>query len=198
MTFTMRLAGCLALALAACGDDKNTEDTGTTPGQVTTDEPDTGTTAPGPTTTGETTDTTASTLPPTDPTTTGEPDATTTTEPDATTTTEPDTTTGETTATTGETTTETGGDTFDASCTNSCERILECFPDGEFYRDVPSCAGVCQEFGATDDPACREAGATFNDCTAEQSCDDLLQSLINEEFGDCQDEYDAYQTACGF
>lgn len=197
MTFTMRLAGCLALALAACGDDKNTEDTGTTPGQVTTDEPDTGTTAPVLTTTGEATDTTASTLPPTETTTTTTTDPT-TGEPDPTTTTGGDTTTDTTTGTTEGTATETGGDAYDASCTNSCERILECFPDGEFYRDVPSCEGVCTEFGATDDPACREAGAVFNNCTAEQSCDDLLQSLINEEFGDCQDEFDAYQTACMF
>lgn len=173
----------VAVALAACGgEDKGTAsdsgsttlvDPSTTGEQVTTS---------GGTTSDETSDgTTASTVPPTsDGTTFGE------------TTGEPPTTgeTGETTdATTG------GGDAYDQSCISSCATILMCFPDQEFYTDEAECQGACS-FGANDDPACRAAGATFNECIAGQDCDAVLEGLINEEYGSCQDEADAWIAAC--
>lgn len=176
-----------ALALAACGgDDKGTASEGGSTTQV--DPSTTGeqVTTSGGTTSDEASDgTTASTVPPTsDGTTTDE--STTTTEAPVTTTTEGGETNDETTG---------GGDAYDASCTSACATILMCFPNQEFYTDEAECQQACS-FGANDDPGCRAAGATFNECVAAQDCDAVLEGLINEDYGSCQDEADAWIAAC--
>jgi hypothetical protein len=169
--------------LAACGgDDKDTatttETTQVNP-STTTGGPDTGSTTDASTTT--TGGTTTTTDPTTDgPTTTGGTTTTTTT------------TTGETTA--DATTSETGGSDLDQACQAACEQIYGCFPD-EFYTSVEECMDACFA-QASGGPACSDAAVVFNECQAMMPCDDLLLGLINDDYGTCQDEFDAFTAAC--
>lgn len=175
------LAAALCTLTACTGDDKDTAtttDTTQTNPSTTTGGPDTD-----PTTTGATTGTST-----TDPT-TGAP-MTTSETTDATT---GDTTTGDTTTDDTTTDTTTGGD-LDQACQAACEKIYGCFPD-EFYLSVDECKGDCLA-QASGGPACNDAAVVFNDCQAMMSCDDLLLGLIDEEYGMCQDEFDAFTAAC--
>lgn len=174
------LAAALCTLAACTGDDKDTAtttDTTQTNPSTTTGGPDTD-----PTTTGDATGTST-----TDPT-TGAPMTTSETTDATTTTTSGATTSGDTTSDT-----TTGGD-LDQACQAACDKIYGCFPD-EFYVSVDECKSACFA-QASGGPACSDAAVVFNDCQAMMSCDDLLSGLIDEEYGMCQDEFDAFTAAC--
>jgi hypothetical protein len=77
---------------------------------------------------------------------------------------------------------------------SACEKFFECFPMPPF-PSVDACKGDCSS-ALGEGEGCLDVTVAFNTCIGTMTCDELMKALDTEEFGPCQDEFDAMGMTC--
>lgn len=107
------------------------------------------------------------------------------------------TTEGTTAGTTEGTTEGTTGimpDGLEGSCVAACDKFFECINQPPFPSEA-ECALEC--VGAAGDmPTCAEAYTNFNNCIAMLDCAQFMKAFMENDFGPCNDEFEAVEPAC--
>jgi hypothetical protein len=105
-----------------------------------------------------------------------------------------------TTTTSGDTTT--AGTTGDEpppelvdACTAACETFFECIMPPPF-PNMEECIAGCTEAADGGTPECVAASVAFDVCIAGLDCPEFNDAVMNEDFGECADEFEASETMC--
>lgn len=102
-----------------------------------------------------------------------------------------------TTTTSGETTTgdEPPPPELVAACTAACETFFECIMPAPF-PDMATCIEGCTEAAEGGSAECVAASVAFDNCIAGLDCPAFNDAVMNEDFGECADEFEASETMC--
>lgn len=106
-------------------------------------------------------------------------------------------TTVATTTTEGTTTVGTGGEVppeLMEACTAACDKFFECIVPAPF-PDKATCIQGCADEGVGE-PMCVAASVAFDNCIAGLDCPEFKMAVETEDFGTCNDEFEAVEGAC--
>lgn len=81
------------------------------------------------------------------------------------------------------------------ACTAACETFFECIMPPPF-PDMASCIAGCTESAQGGTPECVAASVAFDNCIAGLDCPAFNDAVMNEDFGECADEFEASETMC--